>query len=93
MVHLPRLLCKNEQRRSCLDGTINGTEIQNGTELAEEFVPASELADHGYPMSSPEEIELTGDHDFVTVASNDMSHAETPDHQLVNSFRWHVVNK
>ena len=46
----------------------------------QEFVPALEVADHGCPMSSPEEIELTGDHDFVTVASNDMSHAETPDH-------------
>ena len=59
VVHLPRLLCKNEQHRSCLDGTFNGTKIQNGTE---EFVPAQELEELGYPTSSPEEIELEGDH-------------------------------
>ena len=28
----------------------------------QEFVPAQELDEHGYPTSSPAEIELEGDH-------------------------------
>ena len=30
----------------------------------QEFVPAHEFDEHGYPTSSPAEIELTGDHEY-----------------------------
>ena len=35
----------------------------------QEFVPALELDEHGYPTSSPAEIELDGDHDHVSATS------------------------
>ena len=54
VVHLRRLLSKNEQRRSCPDGTFNGNDVQNGTGNA------SELIELGYPVSSSSVVEPAG---------------------------------
>ena len=54
VVHLPHLLSKNEQRRSCPDGTFNGNDVQNGTGNV------SELIELGYPVSSSSVVEPAG---------------------------------
>ena len=58
----------------------NGAELEpTGAELAENgtdlqaalicYAPEFDPSDHEYPMGSPEEIELTGDHDFVAAST------------------------
>ena len=51
-----------------------GELAENGTDLQAALIcyaPQFERSDHEYPMSSPEEIELTGDLDLVSASPPD----------------------